>query len=151
MSKTISQRGKGYSLSTGKSFNTAALQIAGISAITFAFGVLVANIAMAGTPLPDSSASEAQIWYEENRIRIIIANALVGLTFPAILAFGAAMYELAREHPGAFLLLITGFGNTFVAGGSAFAFIGFAGFLAWLIWIIIVGFRLLRLPVIKAD
>lgn len=185
---------------------------------------------MAGAPLPDSSAAEAANWYEANRFRIIIANAMVGLTFPALLAFGAAMFELGRDNTsariwmlmgafggvsmvgvfsiviagnivavlsatgggvlfelawnlhnaafavnmtvlgaaflgfsagayaagltpawlrmagltGASLLLLTGFGNTVVAGGSAFALIGFAGFLLWLVWIIALGLRLLR-------
>ena len=212
-----------------------ATRVAGISALAFAAGVIVANLSVAGAPMADATAAEAESWYLENSWRMILANSMVALTFPAILAFGAAMYELARDQAaarlwmllgafgavsmvgvfsilvagnissvlfadnggdlfalawtihnaafainmtilgtaffgfsmgaysagltpswlrtvgltGATLLLITGFGNTIVAGGSPVAFVGFAGFILWMIWLVTTGFKLMRRPAVQ--
>jgi len=233
MNNTIIESGNAISNPESLTGYFTTARLAGISALAFATGVLLANFAVAGAPLASATAAEAANWYEINPLRMIIANGMVALTFPALLLFGATMYELGRGQAearqwmlvgalssvamvavfsilvagnisavllaetggsafaaawtihnaafainmsvlgmaflgfaigayaagltpawqrtagvaGATLLLATGFGNTIVAGGSAFVFLGFIGFILWLVWIVAIGIRLTGKPV----
>jgi hypothetical protein len=208
----------------------ATFRTAGLAALAFGAGVVIANAVMVGAPMADGSAADAAAWFSANRLRIVIANAMVALTFPALLVFAGAMRELGagsevarrwmrvgglggaamvgvfsivvggniaavhlaeagetafaiawRIHfagfavnmtvlgtaflgfalgahaagltrgwqrtmgvAGAACLLVTGFANTAVAGGSYIALVGLLGFIAWLVWLFATGIRLLR-------
>lgn len=73
-----------------------ARRIAGAAAITFAVGVVVANAAVGGGPMADWEAAEAASWFVANEARLTLANAMIALTFPALVTLAAAMLELGR-------------------------------------------------------
>lgn len=85
-----------------------ARRIAGVSAITFAAGVFIANGAIAGGPMADWEAAEAATWFVANEGRLMVANAMVGLTFPALVALAASMVELGRSSERSRLWMLVG-------------------------------------------
>ncbi len=73
-----------------------------------------------------------------------LGTAFLGFSLEAHAAGLIPSWQRSMGLVGAFLLLITGFANNAVAGGSMLAAAGAIGFLLWLVWLIILGIRLLR-------
>jgi len=92
----------------------AARRIGGIAALAFVLGVILANGAMFGGPTPNLSAEEAAAWYASDGGRAMFAVAMVALTFPALLIFGGAIFELSRTNAGARIWSLVG-----ALGGAA--------------------------------
>ena len=88
--------------------NESARRMAGVSALAFAGGVVVANAVIAGGPMADWQASEAAAWFAANGTRLSVANAMIALTLPALIAFSTAMLELARGSHRARLWTVFG-------------------------------------------
>lgn len=89
-------------------------RVAGMSAAAFAVGVVVANAAVGGGPMADWKAVDAAAWFAANGERLALANAMIGLTFPALLMLAASLLELARGSRAA--RLWTTFGALGAAG-----------------------------------
>jgi hypothetical protein len=67
---------------------------------------------MPGVPL-----AEAALWYEANYTRAMLATAMVGLAFPALLVFAASMFELGRDAGRARTwMVVGGFGAAAMVG-----------------------------------
>lgn len=92
-------------------------RLAGWSALAFAAGVVVANSSMVGAPMPWEPVADAASWYAANAGRAMLAPVMVALTFPALLIFGACMYELARSSGRARAwMLVGGLGGAAMVG-----------------------------------
>jgi hypothetical protein len=88
--------------------NVSTSRIAGLAALVFAAGVIVTNIIMFDAPFADEDVAVAAAWYADNRTPAMIATGMVGITFPALLALAAAMYELARGSEAARQWMLVG-------------------------------------------
>jgi hypothetical protein len=98
MSPTTASRSTAADTSAGPASRLSTERMAGVAAIAFGVGVVAANAFVAGAPMADASVAEAASWFAANRLRVVLANAMVALTFPALLVFSSAMFELGRAR-----------------------------------------------------
>jgi hypothetical protein len=83
-------------------------RVAGIAGLAFASGVFAANLSLFGMPTAESAPADAAAWLEANRTRAAVGASMVALAFPALLIFGAAMFQVGRGSAWASLWMLVG-------------------------------------------
>jgi hypothetical protein len=83
-------------------------RIAGTAGLAFAAGVVGANAFLFGIPTAESAPADAAAWLAANRTRAAVGTSMVALTFPALLIFGAAMYQIGRQTANGRLWMMVG-------------------------------------------